>query len=29
MNNPEKAANSKLFEAFTYDYEQFGNDVFS
>lgn len=27
-NNLEKAGNSKLFEAFTYDYEQFGDDVF-
>lgn len=29
INNPEKAGNSKLFEAFIYDYEQFGDDVFS
>ena len=28
-NNPEKAGNSKLFEAFIYDYEQFGDNVFS
>lgn len=27
-NNPEKAANSKLIEAFMYDYDQFGNKVF-
>ena len=29
MNNPEKARNSKLFEAFLHDYERFGDDVFS
>jgi hypothetical protein len=28
MNNPEKAANSKLFEAFKHDFEQFGDKVF-
>lgn len=27
-NNPEKAAKSKLHEAFMYDYDQFGNKVF-
>ena len=27
-NNPEKAANSKLFEAFLHDYELFGDNVF-
>lgn len=27
-NNPEKTANSKLFEAFQHDYKQFGDDVF-
>lgn len=27
-NNPEKAAKSKLLEAFMYDYDQFGNKVF-
>ncbi len=28
-NNSEEAGNSKLFEAFFYDYKQFGSDVFS
>lgn len=27
-NNPEKAVNSKLFEAFMHDYKMFGDDVF-
>ena len=27
-NNPEKVANSKLFEAFQHDYNQFGKEVF-
>ena len=27
-NNPEKAANSKQFEAFLHDYDMFGDDVF-
>ncbi|MEI8632815.1 hypothetical protein P4S72_13995 [Vibrio sp. PP-XX7] len=28
IKNPDKAANSKLIEAFMYDYDQFGNKVF-
>lgn len=28
MNNPEKAANSKTFEAFLHDHDMFGKDVF-
>lgn len=29
LKNPEKAVNSKLFQAFSYDYEHFGRAVFS
>ena len=28
VKNPEKAANSKLFESFLYDHERFGDKVF-